>query len=104
FYEKKQKKQTINAHSFAAELSKVHLLSLQELEAIFNRMQQDNLIDFVANQDKKGYNYKVKLKTKGEYFLKKESNKGADIIVSIFVYMIFLGLTMFLVFVLNNSV
>lgn len=102
FYENNKKKQTVNAHAFASELSKKELISLLELQQILNDMREDNLIDFVANQDKKGYNYTVKLKTKGEYFLKRESNKGSDIIVSIFVYMIFLGLTMLLVFVLKN--
>lgn len=102
FNEKSKIKQTVNANYFAEQISKKHLMSVSEIERILNVMKDDNLIDFVANQDKKGYNYIVKLKTKGEFFLKRESNKSADILVSVLVYMLFLGLTMLLIFVLKN--
>lgn len=99
---KKTKKQTVNARSFCHQVSKFHLVTIDEVEILLIEMQKDNLIDFVANKDEKDYNYTIRLKPKGEYFLSAEQSKGSDFIVGIFVYLIFFGLILLLVFVIKN--
>lgn len=102
FSGKKNKKITVDAHSFSHEISKKQFLSLKEIENILNKMQADNLIEFVANRTENDYNYIIKLKPKGEYFLSSEQSKGNDFIVGMFVYIIFFGLVLLLVFVIKN--
>jgi len=102
FIGKKAKKQVVNAYSFCHEVSKIQLITVEKVEKLLTEMKRDNLIDFVANKSEKDYNYIIKLKPKGEYFFSSEQSKGSDFIVGIFVYLIFFGLILLLVFVIKN--
>lgn len=102
FNGKKTKKKIVNAYSFCHEVSKVQLITVEKVEKILTEMKQDNLIDFVANKNEKDYNYIIKLKPKGEYFFSSEQSKGSDFIVGIFVYLVFFGLILLLVFLIKN--
>lgn len=101
FGNKKAKTKTVDMVNFAQILSKKKLMTLQELEQLLFQMQQDNLIEFVANQGKKGYNVTIKITPKGHLFLLSETNRGSDVVVSIFVYLIMFGILMLFVYVIK---
>lgn len=60
----------ISAQQIAEHLCRKYLVSISELDDIMISLAKDNLIEFVASNGKKGYYYCVKLKSKGQTFLK----------------------------------
>jgi hypothetical protein len=92
----------VNSYVLAERVSKKKLITVTELDEILVKMHQLGLIDFVAKNADKGYTYKVTLENKGEFYLKENLNKLSDFFVGLFVYLLFIGLIILLVFALKN--
>lgn len=60
----------ISAQQIAEHICRKYLVSISELDDIMISLAKDNYIEFVASNGKKGYYYCVKLKSKGQTFLK----------------------------------
>lgn len=99
---KNKKKASVDITSLSHELSKKQMIKIEEVENLLFEMKEDKLIEMVAYDEKKGYNYLVKLKPKGEFFVFKESNKLADFITGVIVYLILIIFILLFVFVLKT--
>ena len=60
----------ISAQQISEHICHKYLVSISELDDIMLALSKDNYIDFVSSDNKKGYYYCVKLKSKGQTFLK----------------------------------
>lgn len=98
---KKGSVSTVRLEDISFRLSKKYLLTVKELEEILSLLKRLNYIDFVAKTTQKGYTYTVKLKTKGEEFLRRKPNKLADFFIGFFVYVAFFLILVLLVFALR---
>lgn len=99
---KKGKTSTVNLQDISLKISKKYLLTATEIEALLSLLSELNYIDMLAKTTQKGYTYTVKLKTKGEDFLRQKSNKFADFFIGIFVYLSFMIILILLIFVLRK--
>lgn len=68
----------ISAQQIAENLCRKYLVSISELDDIMTSLAKDNFIDFVASNGKKGYYYCVKLKNKGQTYLKDLSKEKRE--------------------------
>lgn len=102
FKNSKRRVVNINSYVLAEKVSKKRLITVSELDKILVQAHQLGLIDFVAKNAEKGYTYKVKLENKGEVFLKENNNKLSDFFVGVFIYLLFMGLVVLLIFALKN--
>lgn len=93
---------TINSYTLAQNVSKKKLITVVELDEVLSQLSKLGLIEYVAKNAQKGYNYRVKLKNKGEVFLKENSSKASDFFIGIFVYLLFMALLVLLVFSLRK--
>lgn len=99
---KKGKVSTINLQDISLRISKKYLLTTSEIKELLTLLAQLNYIDFVAKNTQKGYTYTVKLKNKGESFLRQKSTKFADFFIGVFVYIAFMLILVLLVFSLRK--
>ena len=80
-----QKKQTylISPHEISQALSKKFVLSIEEIEEIMLQLSNDNYIDFVVSDSKKGYYFCVTLKKCGQTYLAdtKKNRKAFGLLV-----------------------
>ena len=68
--ERCQQKRTylVSPQEITQALSKKHVLSIEEIDEIMVQLSNDNYIDFVVSDSKKGYYYCVNLKKSGQTF------------------------------------
>lgn len=93
---------TVSLEDVSLKISQKVLLTAAEIEQILSLMANQNYIDIVAKTSKKSYNYTIKLKKRGEIFLRKRTNKLADFFIGVFVYLAFILILILLVFFLKN--
>ena len=65
-----QQKRTylVSPQEIAQALSKKYVLSIEEIDEILATLSNENYIDFVASESKKGYFYCINLKKAGQTF------------------------------------
>lgn len=102
FKDKKGKVSTVNLQDISLKISKKYLLTALEIQQLLSLLSELDYIDMLAKNTQKGYTYTVKLKIKGEDFLKRKSSKFADFFLGIFVYIAFVFVLVLLIFILRK--
>ena len=74
----------ISAQQIAEQMYRKYLFSISELDDIMISLSKDNYIEFVASDSKKGYYYCVKLKNKGQTFLKDLAKQKKELFFVLF--------------------
>lgn len=74
----------ISAQMIAENLCKKYLVSIPELDDIMISLSKDNYIEFVASDSKKGYYYCIRLKSKGQTYLKDLAKERKGLLLLLF--------------------
>ena len=74
----------ISAQQIAEYMCRKYLISISELDDIMISLSKDNYIEFVSSDNKKGYYYCIKLKSKGQTFLKDRAKQKKELFFTLF--------------------